>query len=102
MTTTMVFGANRYTTSSVDAAPPGVNSHRAPLEHASDSPEARRRAHGACLHGVAAPPFTCPSPRRSPLATMTRVADTHHLSQATYDRLKAELEELTTVGRVEI
>jgi transcription elongation factor GreA len=33
---------------------------------------------------------------------MTRVADTHHLSQATYDRLKAELEELTTVGRVEI
>jgi transcription elongation factor GreA len=30
------------------------------------------------------------------------VPETHHLSQAAYDRLSAELEELTTVGRVEI
>jgi len=30
------------------------------------------------------------------------MAQTHHLSQKAYDRLKAELEELTTVGRVEI
>jgi transcription elongation factor GreA len=30
------------------------------------------------------------------------VAETHHLSQTAYDRLKAELEELTTVGRVDI
>jgi transcription elongation factor GreA len=30
------------------------------------------------------------------------VPDTHHLSQAAYDRLKAELEELTTVGRIDI
>ena len=30
------------------------------------------------------------------------MADTHHLSQAAYDRLKAEHDELTTVGRVEI
>ena len=28
--------------------------------------------------------------------------DTQHLSQAAYDRLSAELEELTTVGRIEI
>jgi transcription elongation factor GreA len=28
--------------------------------------------------------------------------DTQHLSQAAYDRLKAELEQLTTVGRVDI
>lgn len=28
--------------------------------------------------------------------------DTHHLSQATFDRLKEELEELTTHGRTEI
>ncbi len=27
---------------------------------------------------------------------------THHLSQAAYDRLKAELDDLTTRGRVEI
>jgi len=30
------------------------------------------------------------------------MAQTHHLSQKAYDRLKAEYEELTTVGRVEI
>jgi transcription elongation factor GreA len=30
------------------------------------------------------------------------MADTHHLSQAAYDRLKAEYDELTTVGRVDI
>ena len=30
------------------------------------------------------------------------MADTHHLSQAAYDRLKAEHDELTTVGRVDI
>ncbi len=30
------------------------------------------------------------------------MADTHHLSQAAFDRLKAEHDELTTVGRVEI
>jgi transcription elongation factor GreA len=30
------------------------------------------------------------------------MAQTHHLSQAAYDRLKAELEDLTTRGRVEI
>jgi transcription elongation factor GreA len=30
------------------------------------------------------------------------VTETHHLSQATYDRLTAELEELTTHGRTEI
>jgi transcription elongation factor GreA len=28
--------------------------------------------------------------------------DTQHLSQATYDRLAAELEEMTTIGRIEI
>ncbi len=28
--------------------------------------------------------------------------DVHHLSQATYDRLRAELEELTTTGRIDI
>ena len=28
--------------------------------------------------------------------------DVHHLSQATHDRLSAELEELTTTGRIEI
>jgi transcription elongation factor GreA len=30
------------------------------------------------------------------------MAETHHLSQAAYDRLKAEHDELTTVGRVDI
>ena len=30
------------------------------------------------------------------------MAQTHHLSQAAYDRLKAEHDELTTVGRVDI
>ncbi len=30
------------------------------------------------------------------------MAQTHHLSQATYDRLKTEHDELTTVGRVDI
>ncbi len=30
------------------------------------------------------------------------MADTYHLSQAAYDRLKAEHDELTTVGRVDI
>jgi transcription elongation factor GreA len=30
------------------------------------------------------------------------MADVHHLSQATHDRLNAELEELTTEGRVDI
>src|SRR3546814_14583349 len=30
------------------------------------------------------------------------MAQTHHLSQKAYDRLKAEHDELTTVGRVEI
>lgn len=30
------------------------------------------------------------------------MAQTHHLSQKAYDRLKAEYEELTTVGRVDI
>jgi len=30
------------------------------------------------------------------------MAQTHHLSQAAYDRLKAEFEDLTTRGRVEI
>ena len=30
------------------------------------------------------------------------MADVHHLSQATHDRLSAELEELTTHGRVDI
>ena len=30
------------------------------------------------------------------------MAQTYHLSQAAYDRLKAEHDELTTVGRVEI
>ena len=33
---------------------------------------------------------------------MRGVPETHHLSQAAYDRLSAELEELTTVGRVDI
>jgi transcription elongation factor GreA len=33
---------------------------------------------------------------------MRRVPETQHLSQAAYDRLAAELEELTTVGRVDI
>ncbi len=35
-------------------------------------------------------------------ASMRDVPDVHHLSQATYDRLTAELEELTTHGRTEI
>jgi len=35
-------------------------------------------------------------------ATMLRVTDTQHLSQTAFDRLSAELEEMTTVGRVEI
>jgi transcription elongation factor GreA len=30
------------------------------------------------------------------------MADVHHLSQATHDRLSAELEELTTVSRIDI
>jgi transcription elongation factor GreA len=30
------------------------------------------------------------------------MAETHHLSQAAYDRLRAEHDELTTVGRVDI
>ena len=30
------------------------------------------------------------------------MSDTYHLSQAAYDRLKAELDELTTVGRIDI
>jgi transcription elongation factor GreA len=30
------------------------------------------------------------------------MAQTHHLSQAAYDRLKAEYQDLTTLGRVEI
>jgi transcription elongation factor GreA len=33
---------------------------------------------------------------------MPFVPDTHHLSQATFDRLSAELEELTTHGRTDI
>ncbi len=33
---------------------------------------------------------------------MLAVTSTHHLSQSTFDRLSAELEELTTVGRVDI
>ena len=33
---------------------------------------------------------------------MRVVSETHHLTQATYDRLTAELEELTTHGRTEI
>jgi transcription elongation factor GreA len=36
------------------------------------------------------------------MASIPIVSDTHHLSQATYDRLKAEHEELTTHGRTEI
>ena len=30
------------------------------------------------------------------------MSDTYHLSQAAYDRLKAELDDLTTVGRIDI
>ena len=41
-----------------------------------------------------------PSP--TSLATIGRVHDTHHLTQATFDRLTAELEELTTHGRTDI
>jgi transcription elongation factor GreA len=33
---------------------------------------------------------------------MAQVSDTHHLSQAAYDRLSAQLEELTTHGRTDI
>jgi transcription elongation factor GreA len=33
---------------------------------------------------------------------MPWMAETHHLSQAAYDRLAAELEQMTTVGRIEI
>jgi transcription elongation factor GreA len=33
---------------------------------------------------------------------MRRMAETHHLSQAAYDRLSAELEQMTTVGRIDI
>ncbi len=36
------------------------------------------------------------------LATISPMRDVHHLSQATHDRLSAELEELTTHGRTEI
>src|SRR5438128_4147290 len=33
---------------------------------------------------------------------MPDVADTQHLSQAAYDRLSAELEQLSTIGRIDI
>lgn len=33
---------------------------------------------------------------------MRRMSETYQLSQATYDRLKAELDELSSIGRVEI
>jgi transcription elongation factor GreA len=33
---------------------------------------------------------------------MRGVPETHHLSQAAYDRLASELEQLTTVGRIDI
>jgi transcription elongation factor GreA len=33
---------------------------------------------------------------------MRPVPETHHLSQAAYDRLSAELEQLTTIGRIDI
>jgi transcription elongation factor GreA len=35
-------------------------------------------------------------------ATLSGMPETHHLSQATFDRLSEELEELTTVGRTDI
>ena len=46
-----------------------------------------------------------PSPRvgrRTGIATMCAMPETHHLSQAAYDRLAAEHEDLTTRGRIEI
>ncbi len=43
-------------------------------------------------------PFEAPDPT----ATMLGVTDTQHLSQSAFDRLTAELEEMTTIGRVEI
>jgi transcription elongation factor GreA len=39
---------------------------------------------------------------RPRLATLDGVPETHHLSQATFDRLTAELDELTTHGRTDI
>jgi transcription elongation factor GreA len=39
---------------------------------------------------------------RSAVATLVPVSDVHHLSQSTFDRLSAELEELTTVQRIDI
>ena len=49
---------------------------------------------------MAPPQVSTPGARA--LALILHMAQTHHLSQKAYDRLKAELDELTTVGRVEI
>src|SRR5262249_50010212 len=47
------------------------------------------------------PPGTPSPPSERPIAA-DYMADTHHLSQAAYDRLQAEHQELSTRGRVEI
>jgi len=41
-------------------------------------------------------------PRHASVGNLGRMADTHELTQAAYDRLKAEHDDLTTRGRVEI
>ncbi|MCC5952355.1 MAG: transcription elongation factor GreA [Acidimicrobiia bacterium] len=45
---------------------------------------------------------TGPAAQRPACGTIESVSQTHHLTQATYDRLAAELEELTTHGRTDI
>jgi transcription elongation factor GreA len=41
-------------------------------------------------------------PEATVVATMRNVPETHHLTQETFDRLQAELENLTTHGRTDI
>ncbi len=53
-------------------------------------------------HEHLAPRPGAPDRVRRVIATISLVPETHHLSQATFDRLTAELEELTTHGRTEI
>jgi transcription elongation factor GreA len=43
-----------------------------------------------------------PTKLRPPTVTLVVVAQTHHLSQAAFDRLKAEYDDLTTRGRIDI
>ena len=60
--------------------------------HRSVNPEGPLRSHGRGL----------PFPGETATGSITVMSDTQPLSQAAYDRLKAELDELSTVGRVDI